>query len=205
MIGMSESKRSARKNKKGKGGAGVLGGDSLGRVITYRQRKAVLRMARWSFLKKVFIIAALVFVLFSLVFGFTTIKGEDMAPAIRDGDIVIYFRLGKSYNPSDLLIYEKDGKKHAGRVIANAGTSLDKTEKGLLLINGRIHPPQKRHGLFYDTYARKKLKYPITLGTDEYFVLGDRRDDAKDSRDYGPIHKDEIKGKVFSVIRKKNI
>ena len=156
-------------------------------------------------MKKVIIIAALVFVLFSLVFGFTTIKGEDMAPALRDGDIVLYFRLGKSYNPSDLLIYEKDGEKHAGRVIANAGTSLGKTEKGLLLINGRIHPPQKRTGLFYETYARKKLKYPITLGSDEYFVLGDRRDDAKDSRDYGPIHKDEIKGKVFSVIRKKNI
>lgn len=199
---MSENKGGKKKKKVG---AAAISEGSVGNVVLYRQRKAALRMARWSFLKKLVIIAALIFVLFSLVFGFTTIKDEDMAPAIRDGDIVLYFRLGKSYNPSDMLVYEKDGKKYIGRVVAGPGTSLDRSEKGVLLINGRIHPPQKRIGLFYETYARKKLKYPITLQADEYFVMGDRRDIAKDSRDFGPIHKDDIKGKVFSVIRKKNI
>lgn len=189
----------------GAGSGKGTGGDQVAKAITFRQRKAILRMARYSFLKKVIVIAALIFVLFSFVFGFMTIKGEDMAPAVRDGDIVLFFRLGREYNPSDLLVYEHDGKKYIGRVVAASGTSLDKSEKGVLLINGRIHPPQKKNGLFYDTYARSKISYPFTLQQGEYFVLGDRRDDAKDSRDFGPINKDDIKGKVFSIIRKKNI
>ena len=49
------------------------------------------------------------------------------------------------------------------------------------------------------------IDYPVTLREGEYFVLGDRRDEAKDSRDFGPVKTDKIKGKVFSVIREKNI
>lgn len=196
--------RNGERNKEAGSGKGD-GGDQVAKVIVFRRRKAILRMARYSLLKKVIGITALIFVLFSFIFGFMTIKGEDMAPAVRDGDIVLFFRLGREYDPSDLLVYEHDGEKYIGRVAAASGTSLGKSEKGVLLINGRIHPPQKKNGLFYDTYARSKIGYPFTLQAGEYFVLGDRRDGAKDSRDFGPVMKDDIKGKVFSVIRKKNI
>lgn len=40
---------------------------------------------------------------------------------------------------------------------------------------------------------------PVTLGADEYYVLGDNKDDALDSRYLGPITRDQIEGKVVSV------
>lgn len=37
---------------------------------------------------------------------------------------------------------------------------------------------------------------PLTLGPDEYFVLGDNRPNSRDSRSFGAIHLDQIVGRV---------
>ena len=49
------------------------------------------------------------------------------------------------------------------------------------------------------------VNYPVTLGENEYFVLGDYRTASKDSRVYGPIKTDDIKGEVILVLRRKNL
>lgn len=169
------------------------------------RQRAILKMERNGLLRRMIATGAVLFVLFGMVFGITKVKGEDMAPALRDGDIVLYFRLWQEYDPGDVLFYECRGEKLFGRVAAAAGTTLDRSEGGVLLINGRVHPPQKKQGLFYETYARSRVQYPVKVPQEAFFVLGDRRSEAKDSRDFGPVKEKEIKGKVVIVIRKKNI
>ena len=49
------------------------------------------------------------------------------------------------------------------------------------------------------------VEFPIILGTDEYFVLGDNRESTTDSRLFGPVAKSNLYGKVFSLIRNRYI
>ena len=42
----------------------------------------------------------------------------------------------------------------------------------------------------------------MKLKENEVFVLGDMRKGAKDSRYFGPVEKEEIKGKVFALYRR---
>lgn len=40
---------------------------------------------------------------------------------------------------------------------------------------------------------------PITLGDDEYLMIGDNRNNSSDGRHFGPVHRDEITGRAFAV------
>jgi signal peptidase I len=40
---------------------------------------------------------------------------------------------------------------------------------------------------------------PVKLGPDEFYLLGDNRDDSLDSRSFGPIARDRIVGKMLMV------
>lgn len=137
-----------------------------------------------------------------MVFGVSLAPTNDMYPAIHKGDLIMYFRPGRIIN-TDIVLYETPGgTMQIGRVEGTSGETVGKTEGGLLTINGNIQPVQKRSGLYDETYAGEADIYG-EIGKDEYLVLGDSRETAADSREYGLIHRDAIKGKLFTIIRRR--
>lgn len=140
------------------------------------------------------LIAALVF----FVFGIYRCSDNMMSPAFKDGDLAIYYRLQKEFHPSDTVIIEKDGETQIRRIIAKPGDSVEITADGLK-INGYL---QQETGIYTETLPyTEEISFPITLEENEYFVLGDNRSGAKDSRIYGAVKKDEIKGTVITLLR----
>ena len=57
-----------------------------------------------------------------------------------------------------------------------------------------------------ENYRKDKMGYagvaekPIKLEEDEYFVMGDNRDNSNDSRSVGVIHRNQFVGKVRAII-----
>ena len=78
-----------------------------------------------------------------------------------------------------------------GRVIAVGGDTVEITEDEKVKINGS---KIVENDIFYDTpQYESDTVYPLTLNSGEYFILGDQRGNAKDSRYFGAVKDKEIK------------
>ena len=149
---------------------------------------------------------AVIFICFTLIFtflyGFHRHTGPDMSPMVRDGDIVLFYRLSKEHAVGDLILLDVQGERQVRRVVARAGDTVDITEDGLIINGGLQHEPE----IYQQTWRYANgISFPLTVGEGQVFVLGDAREDATDSREYGPVSTDSIRGNVITVIRRRNL
>lgn len=148
-------------------------------------------------------IALLLFLFTCVIFGVAISPDEDMKPGIGAGDLVLFYRLSGSYTSQDVVVYRMAGKSRIGRIVAVPGDKVEVTEEGELMINDSPVVENNANGMTFPYDA--EVQYPLTLGKEEYFVLSDQREGGKDSRYYGAITKELLKGKIMTVIRSQNI
>lgn len=140
--------------------------------------------------------------LFTFMYGLMQGPDASMKPAIRDGDLVLYYRLDKQYAQGDVLLLEFEGAVQIRRVVATAGDTVDISESGLI-VNGAI---QQETDIYEQTQRYVEgVDFPITLGENQVFVLADARDGATDSRVYGAVDVGDTLGKVITILRRRNI
>ena len=126
-----------------------------------------------------------------------------MSPKICAGDLILYYRLERAFSDRDVVVFRRDGTLYTGRIVAKEKDKVEITKKNELKINGSI---VNENGIYYKTPAYLDgIDYPVTLKKDQYFVLCDFREGAKDSRYFGAISKKEIKGRVITVLRRADL
>lgn len=149
----------------------------------------------WYKDKKLFleIIAAVVLAfLFVIFIGFpSTIHGSSMYPTFNNGDTVFVYKQYKEINRYDIIAVNSD-KAMIKRVVALPNETVQICN-GKVYINGELLSDDPVCSYIEE---KGKASEPILLDTDEYFVLGDNRNNSSDSRIYGPFKKDEILGKI---------
>lgn len=153
-------------------------------------------------LLKVGILAAVFAVLFLFVFGIARCGDPSMSPAVKDGDLVLYYRLDKDYVQNDVVVYKRNGNTEIRRIAAVAGDTVDISEEGLI-INGSL---QQESGIYEDTQRYEEgIEFPVTLQEGEIFLLGDAREHSTDSRIYGPVKASDTEGTVITIVRRRGI
>ncbi|MBC5648052.1 signal peptidase I [Christensenella tenuis] len=176
-----------RRGRRGHSAADAEG--SLGKDILYLLLKIGL------------IVLAFVLV-FTFLFGVFRNAEAAMVPAIKDGDLVVFYRLDKDYVLSDTVVLEFEGEKQVRRVVATAGDTVDITDQGLM-VNGAL---QQELEIYSSTKQYEEgIRFPITLSEGQVFVLGDARENATDSRIYGAVEIKDTLGKVITILRRRNI
>ena len=152
-------------------------------------------------LKLAAIMAAFALV-FSFIYGLHRNTDPDMFPMVKDGDLVLFYRLDKEYSVRDLLLLNYQGERQVRRVAARAGDTVDITEQGLMINGAR----QQETDIYEEVqrYKDSGVTFPLTLKEGQLFVLGDARENAADSRVYGPIEIKDTMGKVITVLRRRS-
>lgn len=175
---------------------------TAGRRALHKRRNAAQdRRDALSLLGRVVVLAAAAWVLFTQVFLLTQASGNSMFPAVKDGDLLIGYRLQKDYEQENVVVYKRDGKSYVGRVVAKSGDYVDITEEGSLIVNGTV----KSGEILYPTYEREGVNYPYVVPESMVFILADYRTQAQDSRDFGAVELKDVQAKVITILRRRSL
>ncbi len=179
----------------------------LYRLLKKRKPVAEMTSRNWRGILAEIAVVVLAIVLITQFFiSISYVSGDSMLPAFHEGDRVVIQRFAKgSIEKGDVIVFETEqGEKLIKRVIAMEGDTVDisKTQGGLY-INGEA--VEEDYIYTATTISDEQVIYPVTVGEDSYFVLGDNRTNSKDSRnmEIGLVEKKDIIGKVILSIRSK--
>ena len=127
------------------------------------------------------------------------VSGSSMNPVLNSGDVVLINRIVYDLGmPSryDIAVFEKENSSlNMKRIIGLPGETVQ-IKDNLVYINGK--PLDADDALGQATIAGT-AEFPIDLGVDEYFLLGDNRESSEDSRfsGIGTIKREQLTGKVW--------
>ena len=123
------------------------------------------------------------------------IKGRSMVPTFDDGQRVVVLKLFSDIQRGDIVIFSSQddpGKDLIKRVIALPGERIQ-IRKGIVRINGKV----LKEGYLEDQdYGLYDAEIDEEVGLGQIYVLGDNRDDSHDSRRFGSVSEESMKGKV---------
>lgn len=132
----------------------------------------------------------------------TTMIGESMEPTLSDQNKIIINKMAYRFsNPKrfDVVVFKPQGKEHSyysiKRVIGLPGETIQ-------ILNGQVYIDDK---LLEEKFEVSNIvneglaAEPVVLGENEYFLLGDNRNNSEDSRfaNVGNVTKKEIAGKAW--------
>ena len=140
---------------------------------------------------------AIFFFVYILIVQPHRVKGESMVPNFADGELLLTEKVTYRFQDvkrGDVVVFEAPTARKVDfikRIIGLPGDPVE-IQNGSVFINGKeLTEP-------YETQATDgNLK--ITVGENQYFVLGDNRMASSDSRSFGPIEKGTIKGRAWLV------
>ncbi len=153
-----------------------------------------------NLLIRISVIVVAVWLVFTFILGITINYGNNMHPAVNDGDLIVSLKLQQPYLNAAVL-YRHDGKIRTGRVVGLAGNVIDITENGELLIDSAI----ASEDIFYPTHKAEnsKIPFPYTVEEGKAFILNDYRENTDDSRSFGAVDLNDIDGPFLLTMRRR--
>ncbi|RBP64489.1 signal peptidase I [Alkalibaculum bacchi] len=170
-------------------------------TIKRRKKESAIKVAYMDLLQRILLLVIIGYLILTQIFLIVRESGNEMFPAIKDGDLIIVFRLQREFEKNDIVSYKVKGVRHTGRILARETDIVTIDDSGTLLVNGTAQVGET----FYPTYARGGIEYPYRVPEDSVFVLGDYRTQTVDSRDLGPISTDAVEGKVITILRRRGL
>ena len=150
----------------------------------------------------ILVVLVAVYLFIAFVGQRTGVRGSSMEPTLSDRDNLIVDKISyRFHDPEryDIIVFPfqyEENVFYIKRIIGLPGETVYIDEDGGIFINGELL--QENYGKEVILSAGRAAE-TITLGSDEYFVLGDNRNNSSDSRDpsVGNIKRNQIVGRAW--------
>ena len=146
----------------------------------------------------IIVTASLLLNLYTFIMPVVKYYGNSMAPTLEDGQILIVNKMAE-IKSGDIIAFYYNNKVIVRRVVATGNNQVSIDVFGTVSVNGKeLDEPYIEN----KTLGQSNLDFPYNVPTNSYFVLGDNRDIAMDSRlsEIGVVTEDRLLGKVvFSL------
>ncbi len=163
-----------------------------------KQSKLVAELIDWA--KSIVGAAIIVGIVFGFIISSIRVDGSSMEPTLHHEDRLIAYKLMYEPKQGDIVILDENSGLNTAlvkRVIALEGQTVDVTEDGRVLVDGKelsedyIAEPHTKHSTGFHNY-------PVTVPEGCVFVMGDNRNHSTDSRfeKISFVDTDTIIGKV---------
>lgn len=119
------------------------------------------------------------------------VNGTSMYPTLDNGNFMILKKYDKEIERFDIVVVRRDEEKLIKRVIGLPKEDVEYRDNELYINDEKIE----------DSYGDGSTDNFVTYcGQDEYYVLGDNREDSLDSRKFGCVKRDDILGTTNFVV-----
>lgn len=158
----------------------------------------------WELVKIFFIALAIVIPIRYFLFQPFIVRGDSMVPSFNSGDYLIIDEISYRFNDperGDIIVFKypkNPSQRFIKRIIGLPGETVE-IKDGEIAIYDKNNQKQILDETIYLPNAKATTygNLQVVLTENEYFVLGDNRAYSSDSRNWGPVPKENIIGKVF--------
>ena len=136
-----------------------------------------------------------VMIVFFILMGISRVDGQSMMPTLSDNEPLFFYRFDRHFNRGDIVAIDMpSGEYYVKRIIAVGGDEVD-IKDGSVYLNGEKLEEPYIQGKTVPT--SEIVEYPLVVSEGKFFVLGDNRENSRDSRAIGEVSYYAILGKIM--------
>jgi signal peptidase I len=163
-----------------------------------KKKKSLVR----EYVEAIIIAVLLALLIRTFVVQAFTIPSGSMIPTLLVGDYILvnkFIYRFKDPQRGDVIVFKypwDEKRDFIKRVVGMGGEEI--VIKGhTIFVNGK--PLDDPHAYFSDSTQTQYEYGPVVIPAGSYFVMGDNRDNSQDSRYWGFLKREKIRGKAFMI------